>query len=174
MYLCVYIYQQREANKTAEFLHAWEPNNLVVFIYVRSLNCVQFCQCACEGEWVVLAWDFVWGIKYVIPSSVIFIWAIVNLLYHVRSRASVSEKEPGHSNNVNGKPEKPLKHKNVQMRTRSSQIHTNSIEKKILGSLNEQHVTCACKIRERSFTEKIFLKRLNDNTWHTNMNKAED
>lgn len=44
-----------------------------------------------------------------------FIWATVNLLYHVRSKAFVSEKEPGHSNNVNGKPEEPVKHKNVQM-----------------------------------------------------------
>lgn len=69
------------------------------------------------------------------------IWGIVNLLYHVSSRASDSEKEPGSSNNVNGKPNKPSKRKNVQIGMRASQLRTNSIEKKISGSLNERHAT---------------------------------
>lgn len=152
----IYTYQQRGADKTAEFLYVWQPNNLVGFVYVNP-NCVQLCQCACEGEWVVLAWDSVWGIKYVILSSDMFIWAIVNLLYHVRSKASVSEKEPGHSNNVNGKPEKPLKHKNYKCTNQDESItHTYQLYwENILDSLNEQHVTCACKPRERSLTEKM-------------------
>jgi len=70
-----------------------------------------------------------------------FIWGIVNLLYHVSSRASEAEKEPGSSNNMNGKPNKASKRKNVQVGMRASQLHTSSIEKKISGSLNEQHVT---------------------------------
>lgn len=81
-----------------------------------------------------------------------FIWGIVNLLYHVSSRASESEKEPGSSNNMNGKPNKPSKHKILQIGMRASQLHSNSTEKKISGSLKEQNVTRACKQRERFFT----------------------
>lgn len=66
-----------------------------------------------------------------------FIWGIVNLLYHVSSRASESEEEPGSSTSMNGKPSKPSKRKNAQIGMRASQLLTNSIEKKISGSLNE-------------------------------------
>lgn len=70
-----------------------------------------------------------------------FIWSIVNLLYRVSSRASESEKEPGSSNHMNGKPNKPSKRKNVQIVMRLTQLHTSTIEKKISGSLNERYVT---------------------------------
>lgn len=64
-----------------------------------------------------------------------------NLLYHVSSSASEPEKEPGSSNNMNGKPNKPSKCKNVRIGMGASQLHTNGIKKKISGSLNERHIT---------------------------------
>lgn len=87
-----------------------------------------------------------------------FIWGIVNLLYHVSRRASEPEKEPGSSNHMNGKPNKPSKRKNVQTGMRASQLHNNSIEKKISGrSLNERHVTHAHVTEGEILYIKVFF-----------------
>lgn len=83
----------------------------------------------------------------VIPSSIMFILSIVNLLYHVSSRASEPEKEPGNSNHMNGKPNKLSKHKNVQIGIRTSQLRTESFAKKISGCKNEQHRTLCIDTR---------------------------